>query len=164
MPHCAPPCARNACCTALNVPASATPSIVQIFVPSACSAGIRQLLTSAPSISIEHAPHSPSPQPSFVPVKPACSRKTSSNRAIGYASNDSALPLISHRRRILRGASGMHILQHLHQFLGRYRNLPDIRSRGVRHRVRDRRRGSIERQFAGALCACLLAGVKTLLL
>ena len=34
--------------------------------------GTRQLFTSSPSISTAHAPHSPSPQPSFVPVRLNC--------------------------------------------------------------------------------------------
>jgi hypothetical protein len=83
IPHCAPPCVMNACCTACNVSPIAKPSIVRISAPSACKTGTRQLFTSAPSISIEHAPHSPSPQPSFVPVNFNSSRNTSSNRAIG---------------------------------------------------------------------------------
>ncbi len=37
MPHCAPPCSRNACCTACSTSASATPSIVVISAPSACT-------------------------------------------------------------------------------------------------------------------------------
>ena len=80
----------------------ATPSIVRIFAPSACTAGTRQLFTSAPSISTAHAPHSPSPQPSLVPVRPSSSRSTSSRRAIGYASKAAALPLTSHCTRTLR--------------------------------------------------------------
>ncbi len=55
--------------------------------PPRATAGTRQLFTSAPSISTAHAPHSPSPQPSFVPVRPSSSRSTSSRRAIGYASS-----------------------------------------------------------------------------
>src|SRR5262245_19799912 len=54
--------------------------------PAIWAAGTRQLLTSRPSIITEHAPHSPSPQPSFVPVSCNCSRSTSSKRSIGNTS------------------------------------------------------------------------------
>src|ERR1043165_3985547 len=47
--------------------------------------GTRQLFTIWPSIITVHAPHSPSPQPSFVPVKLNCSRRTSSRRSSGKA-------------------------------------------------------------------------------
>src|SRR5580704_1904593 len=83
IPHCAPPCVINACCTAWSVSPFAKPSMVRILAPSACNAGTRQLFTSCPSISIAQAPHSPSPQPSFVPVNFNSSRNTSSSRASG---------------------------------------------------------------------------------
>ena len=55
---------------AVSRPHRRTPSIVVIAAPSACSTGVRQLFTSSPFTSTEHAPHSPSPQPSLVPVRP----------------------------------------------------------------------------------------------
>src|SRR5579863_5798524 len=85
MPHCAPPYSRNASCTIDNRASLENPSIVVTFDPCAWSTGTRQLFTSVPSIITEHAPHSPSAQPSFVPVNPSSCRSTSSNLSIGYA-------------------------------------------------------------------------------
>src|SRR5579862_7155029 len=85
MPHWAPPYSRNASCTVVNRASLENPSIVVTFDPCAWSTGTRQLFTSVPSIITEHAPHSPSPQPSFVPVNPSSCRSTSSNLSIGYA-------------------------------------------------------------------------------
>ena len=70
---------------AASVSIGATPSIVVTDAPSTCNTGVRQLLTSSPSTSTAHAPHSPSPQPSFVPVSCNSTRSTSSSRAIGCA-------------------------------------------------------------------------------
>src|ERR1700736_5055968 len=92
MPHCAPPKSRKACCSACKRLSAAKPSIVVICAPEACSAGIRQLLTKTPSTNTEHEPHSPSPQPSLVPVNPSCSRNTSSNRSMGKARTVTAFP------------------------------------------------------------------------
>ena len=47
--------------------------------PRTCRTGVRQLLTSSPSTSTAQAPHSPSPQPSLVPVRCSCWRRTSSS-------------------------------------------------------------------------------------
>ena len=44
--------------------------------PSAITAGRRHADTSCPSTSTEHAPHTPTLQPSFVPVMPRSSRST----------------------------------------------------------------------------------------
>src|SRR5580704_9485169 len=105
MPHWAPPESRKDCCRNCKRPSEARPSIVTIFAPFACSAGIRQLFTSIPSIKTEQEPHSPSPQPSFVPVNPSSCRRTSSRRSIGYACTDSNFPFtvneISHFARFL---------------------------------------------------------------
>src|SRR5580704_5506477 len=160
IPHCAPPCSRKACCNGCRC-SLATPSIVRMSVPSACNTGTRQLFTSAPSISTEHAPHSPSPQPSFVPVSFNCSRSTSSSRAIGYASRVTLSPFTSHRTETLRASSdmrafqclGRHRGQHFEQRFRGNRNLPHVRARGVRNRIRNRRRRAVERQFADALRA-----------
>ena len=85
MPHCAPPCSTNAFCSAFPVRVLAAPSIVITRRPSACAAGTMQESTATPSISTVHAPHSPSPQPSLVPVRPQSSRNTSRSRFIGCA-------------------------------------------------------------------------------
>src|ERR1700688_4829850 len=66
--------------------------MVQRVAPSACSTGTRQLFTSSPFISTEQEPHSPSPHPSLVPVRPILVRRTSSRRSIGYTDTVWALP------------------------------------------------------------------------
>ena len=53
--------------------------------PRTCPNGTRQALTAWPSSRTVHAPHSPSPHPSLVPVRPQSSRSTSSSRFIGCA-------------------------------------------------------------------------------
>src|ERR1041385_1726241 len=71
------------------------PSIVLIEQPWTWATGTRQLLTSRPSIRTLHAPHSPSPQPSLVPVRFNCARNTSSRRSMGKASTVRGWPLTS---------------------------------------------------------------------
>src|SRR3954465_6890732 len=82
MPHCAPPCSTKARCNGCR---PASPSIVVTRVPPTCITGTRHEFTGTPSTSTVQAPHSPSPQPSFVPGNAQSSRKTSSNRFIGCA-------------------------------------------------------------------------------
>src|SRR5438045_3663000 len=60
--------------------------------PWTCESGTRHELTGASSSRIVHAPHSPSPQPSFVPVRPQSSRSTSRRRFIGCASTETRFP------------------------------------------------------------------------
>src|SRR5260221_508839 len=50
MPHCAAPHSRKAFCSGCNRSSFAKPSIVTMLAPRACSAGIKQLFTSTPSI------------------------------------------------------------------------------------------------------------------
>ena len=59
----------------------------------ACTAGTRQEFTGTPSMSTVHAPHSPSPQPSLVPVTPQSSRSTSSRRFMGGTRTRRRFPL-----------------------------------------------------------------------
>ena len=59
---------------------SASPSTVRTSRPSTWQTGTRQLSTTSPSRRTEQAPHSPSPQPSFDPVRPRSRRRTSSRR------------------------------------------------------------------------------------
>src|ERR1700686_1379679 len=92
MPHCAPPHSKKAACSALNCGPSARPSIVVRFVPAACRTGTRQLLINLPFIKTEQEPHSPSPQPSFVPVNPSSCRRTSNSLSMGKTRTVSALP------------------------------------------------------------------------
>src|ERR1700738_4630512 len=104
MPHCAPPKSRKACCSACKRLSAAKPSIVVICAPEACSAGIKQLLTKTPSTNTEHEPHSPSPQPSLVPVNPSCNRNTSSSRSMAKARTVTVLPFTTKVIRDLEAA------------------------------------------------------------
>ena len=54
--------------------------------------GTKHESTGAPSTSTVHAPHSPSPQPSFVPVNPRSSRRTSRSRRMPGASTSTGSP------------------------------------------------------------------------
>src|ERR1044072_210887 len=58
---------------------------------------MRQLFTTLPSITTEHAPHSPSPHPSLVPVLPKSSRSTSSSRRAPSVSTLTASPFVVNR-------------------------------------------------------------------
>jgi len=90
MPHCAPPSRTNASWSGCEPP---SPSIVVTTEPRAWANGTRQEFTGWPSTITVHAPHSPSPHPSFVPVSPHSSRKTSRRRFIGGAETSRLFPL-----------------------------------------------------------------------
>src|SRR5271168_4257706 len=127
--------------------------MVRMVAPSACSAGTRQLFTRTPSSSMEQAPHSPSPQPSLVPVRPGCSRRTSSRRAMGKVSSVNGWPLMTQCNWILRAASGMRGLQEFQEFFRRDGNLADVRAGGVGDGVGDGGSGAVEGEFADAFGA-----------
>jgi CO/xanthine dehydrogenase Mo-binding subunit len=78
-------------------PASDRPSTVRTMRPSTWQTGTRQASTTWPSRITEHAPHSPSPQPSFVPVRPRSSRRTSSSRRMPGTSTSAGMPLTVNR-------------------------------------------------------------------
>ena len=80
-PHCTPPADCMAACTGCRVPSAARPSTVTTSVPSARAAGVRQASTARPLRCTVQAPHSPSAQPSLVPVRPSSSRSQSSSVA-----------------------------------------------------------------------------------
>ncbi len=92
MPHCAPPHSKKEAWRAINCGPWAMPSMVVRFVPAACRAGMRQLFTNSPFIKTEQEPHSPSPQPSFVPVNPSSPRRTSSSLSMGKTRTVSGFP------------------------------------------------------------------------
>ena len=77
--------ARNACCSGCSLPFVPALRRSESIAPSACSTGTRQLFTSSPFMRTEQEPHSPSPQPSLVPVRCRSSRSTSSRRFMGGA-------------------------------------------------------------------------------
>ena len=101
LPHCAAPCSRNASCSASSAPrsraASDKPSTVRTIRPSTWQIGTRQASTTWPSRITEQAPHSPSPQPSFVPVSPRSSRSTSRRRRMPGTSTSAGAPLTRKR-------------------------------------------------------------------
>ena len=76
-PHWAAPVSRNACWSGWSRSPAASPSTVVTVVPSASTASIRHESTLRPSTRTVHAPHSPTRQHSFVPVRPRSSRSTS---------------------------------------------------------------------------------------
>src|SRR6478752_5405670 len=83
MPHWSAAISTNFFCSGCSFSPSAMPSIVSIFTPSASGARTRQEQTSRPSTMTLHAPQSPEPQPSLLPVRPRLSRSTSSRVWLG---------------------------------------------------------------------------------
>src|SRR5258706_8538861 len=63
-------------------------------LPAAARAGIKQLTTGAPSTTTVHAPQTPAPHTSFVPVSLSASRTTSMRRLSGSSGRGSTRPLI----------------------------------------------------------------------
>src|SRR3954447_19345809 len=83
----------NAFCTGCSF-GEPMPSTVVTDLSAAARAGIRQLATGAPSSSTVHAPQTPAPHTSFVPVKPNVSRSTSIRNASGSSGSGARRPLI----------------------------------------------------------------------
>jgi len=95
MPHCVPPSLKKCSCKGARWRFPPTPSIVMIWSPALnCPKSIRHEFTTSPLRMMEHAPHSPSPHPSFVPVRRRFSRRTSSNRTVAAAFTLRRLPLM----------------------------------------------------------------------
>src|SRR3954462_7623604 len=93
-PHCSAWFSRNASCIGCSLSAlSARPSIVVTLPPSTWTARIVQDLIDLPSIWTTQAPHWLGSQPTWVPVRPRCSRRnwTSSVRASTFP--EAGLPL-----------------------------------------------------------------------
>src|SRR5215207_8379511 len=103
-PHCTAPCLINASCTGWSFSLTpnpspsgrgeASPSIVTISAPCARGAGTRQAITALPSRNTVQAPHSPSAQPSFVPIIPTSSRRNLSSVFSCPVVIEYSLPLI----------------------------------------------------------------------
>ena len=70
------------------------PSTVVMFFPAAAFAGSRQLTTGMPSSSTVHAPHTPAPHTSLVPVSRRWPRRTSTSSASGSSGSTAGCPLI----------------------------------------------------------------------
>src|SRR4051812_27540197 len=92
-PHCRASCAMKAFCTGCSLTAP-MPSTVVTDLSAAARAGIRQLTTGAPSSSTVHAPQTPAPHTSLVPVRLRASRTTSISSASGSSGRGSMRPLI----------------------------------------------------------------------
>src|SRR3990172_3163015 len=76
-PHCTAHLSTKPFFTASAFGSAASPSMVTTSRPLQSTANSRQELSDAPSTRIVQAPHSPSPQPYFVPVNPSTSRSIS---------------------------------------------------------------------------------------
>src|SRR5690242_13929036 len=85
-PHCGTLACRQACCTGCCAVAL-RPSMVTMSLPAALCIGVWQLRTAAPFTCTVHAPHSPAPQPYFVPVICSSSRRYQSSGISGSPSN-----------------------------------------------------------------------------
>ncbi len=108
IPHWTPPLAMNAACSGSSRPSAAMPSTVRTSRPSTWQMGTRQLSTTSPSRSTEHAPHSPSPQPSFEPVSPRSRRRTSRSRRPPGTTTSIGCPLTVKRSGAARLLPGRH--------------------------------------------------------
>src|SRR3972149_11422011 len=73
-PHCTAHLSTNPFFTASAFGSAASPSMVTTSRPLQSAANSRQELSDAPSTRMVQAPHSPSPQPYLVPVRPSTSR------------------------------------------------------------------------------------------
>src|SRR5215475_12927578 len=87
----------------------ATPSMVVMAYPSACTASIRQERAGTPSMSTVQAPHTPCSQPACAPVSNKRSRRQSSRLMRGSTSTVRVSPLTvnSTRMRALSGSIGI---------------------------------------------------------
>ena len=164
IPHCAPPCAMNACCTACNDSPDRD---------SLDRANLRALPPATPErgscsparrpFQREQAPHSPSPHPSFVPVVP-----------IPRAAHPAAAPSDK-----LRATTPIHSPRTTREFSARAQACTassisssvsgvtgmraHVHARCVRDRVRNRRSGAVQWQLADAFRACRPAPVRNFL-
>src|SRR5574340_548945 len=77
-PHCTAPASTKAFSMRWPMGSSARPSMVVMLRPSQSTANSRQEFIDEPSTMMVHAPHSPSPQPYLVPVRPTTLRIMSS--------------------------------------------------------------------------------------
>ena len=104
-PHWNASSAMKARCSGESSPSCGSPSTVRISAPSACAASRMHESVGASSTSTVQAPHVPSPQAIFVPVRPAWERISSarlevaSTRAVSGSPFSRMLTLeLSHTR------------------------------------------------------------------
>src|SRR5882724_894786 len=91
-PHCSAWLLRNASCIGCSVSPVATPSIVSTEWPSAWTASRVQALTASPSTWTTQAPHWLVSQPTWVPVRPSCSRSSCTSRVRPSTVAETGLP------------------------------------------------------------------------
>src|SRR6185503_8486703 len=84
----------KACCMGCNLSPAAKPSTVRIFLPSACTANIKQERTGSPSTITVQAPQMPCSQPIWVPVCPQSSRMASTSVRRGSTPMTCSRPLM----------------------------------------------------------------------
>src|ERR1043165_8682040 len=81
---------------ALPISSRSNPSTVVTCLPATAPTGVRHERTGCPSSSTVQAPHCPSPQPYFVPVRSSSSRRTPSRlRSSSPAATRRLTPLMS---------------------------------------------------------------------
>src|SRR6185437_6104678 len=78
--------------TGCRLPFRSRPSIVVMDLPTASASGVRQERRATPLMITVQAPHWPSPQPYFVPVKPISSRRTKRRGMSGSLTTEYCLP------------------------------------------------------------------------
>ena len=93
-PHCGTCSAIHAFCSGCEL-STESPSMVVIFFDATEETAVWHDRTAWPSRCTVHAPHSPIPQPYFVPVMLSLSRKTHKSGVSGATSTSRGLLLIS---------------------------------------------------------------------
>src|SRR5580658_3002056 len=91
-PHCGTSSAIHACCNTCS-PLAPSPSMVVMLFPATCETGVEHDRIADPSTCTVQAPHSPAPQPNFVPVSSRVSRNTQSKGVSGETLTFFSLPL-----------------------------------------------------------------------
>src|SRR6266545_2235168 len=91
----------NACCSGCSRPSCATPSIVSTAWPLTNTVGVRHALTGSPSSSTVHAPQTPIPQLSLVPVRSSVRRRVSRSRWWFGTSSSVSRPLSVNEMRVV---------------------------------------------------------------
>ena len=138
MPHCAAPWARNAAWRSLRraVRRRPAPRPSRSSAPSTCAAGTRHDTAWRPSSRTVHAPQSPASQPTFVPVSPRSSRRTSDRRRIGSTATRDARPLTANSIGARRSAAASRAADRLERPADELQRRPRAGTRPSRGRRR----------------------------
>src|SRR5207302_6195334 len=84
---------RPSRCSCLRDPSGDSPSMVVTLLPAASASGVMHERMARPLSSTVHAPHTPTPQPYFVPSRPRRSPNTHSSGMRPSASTSRPTPL-----------------------------------------------------------------------